>query len=142
MGYETYGERVGRLNGMPVYKVSVSEWNLSDTQANECFYWVGELLFYHDVKVGTVEKGGCVDFDEDKFNNVRRAWEDNDPVHANLPIPVPTRVEEARPVEEEEHLDRNDMVDAVLRQGEWTVRDMLKGCCMAADEFLKTVKEA
>ena len=136
------GNRIGKLNGLPVYKASVNDWNLYSTQEDECFYWVANQLFYHDTQVGKVYDGGTVDLDEDKFNNVRRAWEDNDPVYANLPIPVPTRVEEARPVEEEEHLDRNDMVDAVLRQGEWTVRDMLKGCCMAADEYLEKVKEA
>lgn len=144
------GNRIGKLNGLPVYKVSVNDWNLYGTQEDECFYWVANQLFYHDIHVGKVYDGGTVDLDEDKFNNVRRAWEDNDPVHANLPIPVPTRVEEARPVEEpkpdndpaEPDRPHDELVGAMLGRGAWTIKDMLKGCNMAADAFLETVKEA
>ena len=142
MGYETYGERVGKLNGMPVYKMSVSEWNLSDTQANECFYWVGELLFYHDVKIGTVWSNGNVDLDNVKVEEIKQKWA--------LPKVEPkeeVKPAEFRPVEEpkpdnEPASPHEELVTAMLGRASWTIKDMLKGCNMAADEFLKTVKEA
>ena len=140
MGYETYGERVGRLNGMPVYKLSVSEWNLSDTQANECFYWVGELLFYHDTKVGTVWNSGNVDLDNEKVEEIKQKWA--------LPKVEPKK--EVKPVEEpkpdndpvEPASPHDELVGAMLNRAAWTVKDMLKSCNMAADEFLEKVKEA
>ena len=73
MGYDTYGERVGRVGGMPVYKLSVSQWNLSDTAASECYYWVGDMLFYHDAKIGTVRSNGNVDLDEAKIKEEFKA---------------------------------------------------------------------
>jgi hypothetical protein len=136
-----YGERVGKLNGMPVYKMSVSEWNLSDTQASECYYWVGDLLFYHDVKIGTVRSNGNVDLDEAKINELKQVW--------TLPKEE-VKPAEFRPVEEpkpdndpaEPASPHDELVTAMLGRASWTIKDMLKGCNMAADAFLETVKEA
>ena len=139
------GDRIGRLNGMPVYKLSVSQWNLSDTSDDECFYWVGDLLFYHDAKVGTVENGGNVDLDNEKIEELKREWA--------LPKVEPkeeVKPAEFRPVEApkpdndpaEPDRPHDELVGAMLNRGAWTVKDMLKGCNMAADEFLKSVKEA
>ena len=136
-----YGERVGKLNGMPVYKMSVSQWNLADTSANECFYWVGDLLFYHDTKVGTVWSNGNVDLDNEKVEEIKQKW-------ASPKTEV--KPAETRPVEEpkpdndpaEPASPHDEVVDAMLGRGAWTVKDMLKGCNMAADEYLKSVKEA
>ena len=146
MGYDTYGERVGKIGDMPVYKMSVSQWNLANTSANECFYWVGELLFYHDVKVGTVRNGGYVDLDDAKFEDVKQKW-----VFPKYEEPKEeVKLAETRPVEApkpdndpaEPDRPHDELVGAMLGRAAWTVKDMLKGCNMAADEFLKTVKEA
>ena len=146
MGYETYqGNRVGKLNGMPVYKVSVSQWNLSDTSAHECFYWVGDLLFFHDVKVGTVNNGGNVDLDDAKVEEIKQKWA--------LPKTEPkkeVKPAETRPVEAptpdnnpaEPASPHDELVGAMLNRAAWTIKDMLKGCNMAADEYLEKVKEA
>ena len=145
MGYEIYGDRVGKLNGMPVYKVNVSEWNLSDTQANECFYWVGELLFYHDVKVGTVLYNGNVDLDNAKVEELKEKWASSKAEPKKEVKPAETRpVEVSKPDNDPAEPDHphDELVGAMLNRAAWTVKDMLKGCNMAADEFLKTVKEA
>ena len=145
MGYETYGERVGRLNGMPVYKMSVSEWNLSDTQPNECFYWVGELLFYHDTKVGTVWSNGNVDLDNEKVEEIKQKWASPKTEPKKEVKPAETRpVEEPKPDNDpaEPASPHDELVNAMLGRGAWTVKDMLKGCNMAADEYLEKVKEA
>jgi hypothetical protein len=145
MGYETYGERVGKVGGMPVYKMSVSQWNLADTAANECYYWVGDLLFYHDTKVGTVWSDGHVDLDDAKIEELKQIW--------TLPKEEPkkeVKPAEFRPVEEpkpdndpaEPASPHDELVSSMLGRAAWTIKDMLKGCNMAADEFLKTVKEA
>ena len=140
------GERVGKLNGMPVYKLSVSQWNLSDTAGDECFYWVGDLLFYHDTNVGTVRNGGNVDLDNAKVEALKCKW-----THSVYDKPTKTeKPAETRPVEEskpdndpaEPDRPHDELVGAMLNRAAWTVKDMLKGCNMAADEFLKTVKEA
>lgn len=145
MGYETYGERIGKLNGMPVYKLSVGQWNLSDTQDNECFYWVGELLFYHDVKVGTVLYNGNVDLDNEKVEELKQKWASPKVEPKKEVKPVEIRpVEEPKPDNDPAEPDRphDELVNGMLGRATWTVRDMLKGCNMAADEFLRTVKEA
>ena len=145
MGYETYGERVGRVGGMPVYKLSVGQWNLSDTSASECFYWVGDLLFYHDTKVGTVRNGGNVDLDEAKVEELKQRWAPPKAEPKKEVKPAETRpVEAPTPDNDPAEPDRphDELVGAMLNRAAWTVKDMLKGCNMAADEFLKTVKEA
>lgn len=145
MGYETYGERVGRVGGMPVYKLSVSQWNLSDTQANECFYWVGDMLFYHDVKVGNVRSNGNVDLDDAKVAELKEKWA-LPKVEPKMEVkPAEFRpVEAPKPDNDPAAPDRphDELVGAMLNRAAWTIHDMLKGCNMAADEFLKTVKEA
>lgn len=145
MGYETYGERVGRVGGMPVYKLSVGQWNLSDTSASECFYWVGDLLFYHDVKVGTVRNGGNVVLDEAKVEELKQKWALPKEEPKKEVKPAETRpVEAPKPDNDPAEPDRphDELVGAMLGRAAWTIKDMLKGCNMAADEFLKTVKEA
>jgi hypothetical protein len=145
MGYETYGDRVGKLNGMPVYKMSVSQWNLSDTQANECFYWVGELLFYHDVKIGTVHANGNVDLDDAKIAELKQKWASPKEEPKKEVKPAETRpVEEPKPDNDPAEPDRphDELVSSMLGRAAWTIKDMLKGCNMAADAFLETVKEA
>jgi hypothetical protein len=140
-----YGERVGKLNGMPVYKMSVSQWNLADTSDSECFYWVGDLLFYHDAKVGVVRSNGNVDLDNAKVEDLKQLWAS----------PKEESKEEVKPAEfhpvEEPKPDNNsaepasphdELVTAMLGRASWTIKDMLKGCNMAADEFLRTIKEA
>lgn len=146
MGYDSYeGNRVGKLNGMPVYKMSTSQWNLADTSANECFYWIGDMLFYHDVRVGTVWSNGNVDLDNEKVEEIKQKWA--------LPKAEPKKevkpaefrpVEEPKPENDPAGLDRphDELVSAMLGRAAWSIKDMLKGCNMAADEFLKTVKEA
>lgn len=145
MGYETYGERVGRVGGMPVYKLSVSQWNLSDTQASECYYWVGDLLFYHDVKIGTVWSNGNVDLDNEKIEELKQKWalpkeEPKKEVKSAVTRPVEAPKPDNDPAEPDRPHD--ELVGAMLNRAAWTVKDMLKGCNMAADEFLETVKEA
>ena len=147
MGYDNYqGNRVGKLNGMPVYKVSVGQWNLSDTSTHECFYWVGDLLFFHDVKVGTVSNGGNVDLDDAKIEALKCKWTYSvydKPTKTEKPAETHP-VEEPKPDNDPAEPDRphDELVSAMLNRAAWTVKDMLKGCNMAADEFLKTVKEA
>ena len=146
MGYDSYeGNRVGKLNGMPVYKMSTSQWNLADTSANECFYWIGNMLFYHDVRVGTVHANGDVDLDDARVEGLKQKWV--------LPEEEPkeeVKLAETRPVEElkpdndpaEPDHPHDELVSSMLNRAAWTIKDMLKGCNMAADEFLKAVKEA
>lgn len=146
MGYDSYeGNRVGKLNGMPVYKLSTSQWNLADTSANECFYWIGDMLFYHDVKVGTVWSNGNVDLDNAKVEELKQKW-------ASPPYAPKKEIKPAefRPVEEpkpdndpaEPDHPHDELVSSMLNRAAWTISDMLKGCNMAADAFLETVKEA
>ena len=145
MGYETYGERVGRVGGMPVYKLSVSQWNLSDTAASECYYWVGDMLFYHDAKIGTVRSNGNVDLDEAKIKELKEMWAPakEEPKKEVKPAEFHP-VEEPKPDNDPAEPDRphDELVSSMLNRAAWTIKDMLKGCNMAADEFLKTVKEA
>lgn len=145
MGYDSYCDRVGRLNGMPVYKMSVSQWNLADTVANECFYWVGDLLFYHDVKVGTVRSNGNVDLDNAKVEEIKQKWALPKEEPKKEVKPAETRpVEEPKPDNDSAEPDRphDELVSSMLNRAAWTVKDILKGCNMAADAFLETVKEA
>ena len=142
MGYDSYCDRVGRLNGMPVYKMSVSQWNLADTVANECFYWVGDLLFYHDTAIGTVRSNGNVDLDEAKIKEVKQIWTPAKEEPKKEVKPAETRpVEEPKP-DNEPASPHEELVSAMLGRASWTIKDMLKGCNMAADTFLETVKEA
>jgi hypothetical protein len=145
MGYETYGDRVGKLNGMPVYKMSVSQWNLADTSDNECFYWVGDLLFYHDAKVGTVESGGYVDLDNAKVEEIKQKWAlPKEELKKEVKRTETRPVEEPKPDNDPAEPDRphDELVSSMLGRAAWTIKDMLKGCNMAADEFLRTIKEA
>ena len=149
MGYDSYCDRVGRLNGMSVYKMSVSKWNLADTSADECFYWVGDLLFYHDVKVGTVWSNGNVDLDNVKFEELKQKWAlpkeelKEEPKKEVKPAEFHP-VEEPKPDNNpaEPAGPHDELVSSMLNRAAWTVTDMLKGCNMAADAFLETVKEA
>ena len=145
MGYETYGDRVGKLNGMPVYKMSVSQWNLADTSDSECFYWVGDLLFYHDAKVGVVRSNGNVDLDNAKVEDLKQLWAPPKEEPKEEVKPAEFRpVEEPKPDNDpaEPASPHDELVSAMLGRAAWTIKDMLKGCNMAADAFLETVKEA
>jgi hypothetical protein len=99
------------------------------------------LLFYHDVKIGTVRSNGNVDLDDAKVEELKQKWA--------LPHyktkPAETRpVEEPKPDNDPAEPDRphDELVTTMLGRASWTIKDMLKGCNMAADEFLRTIKEA
>lgn len=143
MGYDSYeGNRVGKLNGMPVYKMSTSQWNLADTSANECFYWVGDLLFYHDAKVGVVRSNGNVDLDNAKVEDLKQLWAQPKEEPKKEVKPAETRPTEEPKPDNEPDRPHDELVSSMLGRAAWTIKDMLKGCNMAADAFLETVKEA
>lgn len=131
------GNKVGTLKGLPVYKMNVGQWNLSDTSHNECLYWVGHMLFYHDQSVGSVTDNGTVDLNEQKLEELKQKWAS--------PQPVETRpVEEPKPDNDPVEPDRpqNDLVDAMLGRADWSIKDLLKKGRMAADEYLASREEA
>ena len=62
--------KIGNFRGMPVYKLSNSEWRDMDTRTSSEIFVVDEFVYFYDKIIGTLEKGKLQNFDEDKFDRL------------------------------------------------------------------------
>ena len=95
--------KMGNFRGLPVYLVNGYQ-EVSNIDFNEeKMYVIYGKLFYHDVKLADVYDGQLFDFDEDKFNELRRKrWsEDEGKLLAKATGSAETRPQvEEKPVKE------------------------------------------
>lgn len=108
-------KKMGNFRGLPVYLINGYQ-EVSNIDFNEeKMYVICGKLFYHDVKLADVYNGQLFDFDEDKFNELRRKrWsEDEGKLLAKATGSAETRPQEERePVKETvEAPDRISPVD-------------------------------
>jgi hypothetical protein len=94
-----YMRKMGNFRGLPVYLVTQDMDVLYVDHSEEKMYVIEGKLTYHGTKLADVLGGQLFDFDEDKFNELRRkSWgEDESKLLAKI-----TGVAETRPQEEEE----------------------------------------
>ena len=71
--------KMGNFRGLPVYLVNSTQEVMNIDDNEEKMYVICGRLFYHDVKLADVYDGQLFDFDEDKFNELRRKrWSEDE----------------------------------------------------------------
>lgn len=67
--------KMGTFKGLPVYKLSLYEWEGIDSLDKEEIYVVEMKVYYHDQMIGKLGlKNNLYDFDEDKFELLQKEW--------------------------------------------------------------------
>lgn len=67
--------KLGRFKGLEVYTLSSEEWSSMTTKDDERFYVVGSNVFYHDVKVATLNQWGeLCGLDEDEITALKKRY--------------------------------------------------------------------
>ena len=99
--------KMGNFKGLPVYLVNGYQEVLNIDYNEEKMYVISGKLTYHGTELADVYDGTLFDFDEDKFNELRRkGWgEDESKLLAKA-----TNSAETRPQEEETSV--NETVEA------------------------------
>ena len=88
--------KMGNFRGLPVYLVT--EHRVLVDYSEEKMYVIDGELMYHGAKLADVLGGQLFDFDEDKFNELRRkSWSEDE----SKLLAKTTGVAETRPQEEE-----------------------------------------
>ena len=107
--------KMGNFRGLPVYLVNGYQEVLNIDYNEEKMYVISGKLTYHGTELADVYDGTLFDFDEDKFNELRRkGWsEDEGKLLAHVTGSAETRPQEERePVKETvEAPDRISPVD-------------------------------
>ena len=63
--------KIGNFRGMPVYKLSNSEWETTDTRTPNEVFVVDDFVYFYDSIIGTLDSRGKLhNFDEDKFDQI------------------------------------------------------------------------
>ena len=71
--------KMGNFRGLPVYLVNGYQEVINIDDNEEKMYVICGRLFYHDVKLADVYDGQLFDFDENKFNELRRKrWSEDE----------------------------------------------------------------
>ena len=95
--------KMGNFRGLPVYLVNGYQEVINIDYDEEKMYVIGGKLTYHGTQLADVYDGQLFDFDEDKFNELRRKrWsEDEGKLLAKATGSAETRPQEERkPVKE------------------------------------------
>lgn len=111
--------KMGNYRGIPVYLLQYS-YEYQAIESNEEKFYVAEgKLFYHGIMVGRVIGKQLVDFDEEKFKELRaKGWyQDNAELLGKVTMTAETRpqVEERPEYEEPETGYGKDIVDEFMR---------------------------
>ena len=68
--------KLGKFKGLPVYTLSEGEWQSMNTREEETFYVVNNNVYYHDVKIATLnEYGQLCGLDEDEVISLRKRYD-------------------------------------------------------------------
>lgn len=90
--------KMGNFRGLPVYLITQDIEALCVDYNEEKMYVIEGKLMYHGAKLADVLGGQLFDFDEDKFNELRRkSWSEDE----GKLLAKTTGVAETRPQEEE-----------------------------------------
>lgn len=143
------GTRIGEFKGIEVRRPGKSEWVLYDTSADDCIYWYGNYLYYKDNDIACVDSAGNVSyFNESLFLKLRgEAFEEFDQQDETEEQDEANDEAAESSVGDynsgvEALVSEESAVGAVLRQAEWTIKDMLKDFDLAANRFMEENKGA
>ena len=91
--------KMGNFKGLPVYLVNGYQEVINIDYGEEKLYVINGKLTYHGTEIADVHNGNLFNFDEDKFNELRRkSWSEDE----SKLLAKTTGSAETRPQEEEE----------------------------------------
>lgn len=123
-------KKMGNFRGLPVYLANGMEFIDADHSA-ECLYVNDNTVYYLSRIVGELYNGKLVNFDEDRFNALRRKdWSTNDAESLGRV----TNSAEVRPQEEEKPV--NETVETDCR----IVDDFMSSWCENIDKEIDMLK--
>lgn len=68
--------KLGKFKGLPVYRLTIDEWQTMTTKDDEVFYVVQNKVYYHDVKIANLnDRGELCSLDEDEIISLRKRYE-------------------------------------------------------------------
>lgn len=68
--------KLGKFKGLPVYRLTLDDWQSMTTKDDEIFYVVQSKVYYHDVKIANLnDRGELCSLDEDEIISLRKRYE-------------------------------------------------------------------
>ena len=125
--------KLGKFKGLPVYRLTIDEWQTMTTKDDESFYVVGDRVYYHDVKIANLNaRGELCSLDEDEIISLRKRYE----------AMAGNGVAEVRPVVVEEPVHEEPEPVAATSNDDFDIDDFLKHGLFDLDGYIEELMNA
>jgi hypothetical protein len=121
--------KLGKFRGLPVYRLTLDDWQTMTTKDDEVFYVVQSKVYYHDVKIANLnDRGELCSLDEDEIISLRKRYESM------------RSQAEAQSVVEEQPVSE-DPAPVAAEVGEIDIDHFLKHGMIDIDEYIENAKQ-